>query len=132
MAEGKVARENHNSHAWSTIFHHHTAPAEDETLTERDAMAIFEELLEAMNQAYILGLKMNLPSHELDAIKKTYPDPRECLLQVILAFLRQVEPRPTWRVIVDALRSPAVNLTALAERWRPTSLIWGSSGRRLH
>ena len=35
-------------------------------------MAIFEELLEAMNQAYMLGLKLNLPSHELDA---TYPDP---------------------------------------------------------
>ena len=79
-------------------------------------MAIFEELLEAINQAYMLGLKMNLPSHELDAIRKTHPDPRECLLQVILAFLRQAEPRPTWRVIVDALRSPAVNLTALAKR----------------
>ena len=79
-------------------------------------MAIFEELLEAINQAYMLGLKMNLPSHELDAIRKTYPDPREFLLQVILAFLRQAEPRPTWRVIVDALRSPAVNLTALAKR----------------
>ena len=79
-------------------------------------MAIFEELLEAMNQAYILGLKLNLPSHELDAIRKTNPDPREFLLQVILAFLRRAEPRPTWRVIVDALRSPAVNLTALAER----------------
>ena len=79
-------------------------------------MAIFEELLEAMNQAYMLGLKLNLPSHELDAIRKTNPDPREFLLQVILAFLRRAEPRPTWRVIVDALRSPIVNLTALAER----------------
>ena len=83
MAEGKVARENHISHAWIAIFHHHTAPAEDKTLTERDAMAIFEELLEAMNQAYMLGLKLNLPSHELDAIRKTNPDPRECLLHCI-------------------------------------------------
>ena len=93
-----------------------TVTTEDVTLTERDAKDILEELQEAMNKAYILGLKMNLPSHELDAIKKTYPDPREFLLQVILAFLRQAEPRPTWRVIVDALKSPAVNLTALAER----------------
>ena len=46
-------------------------------------MAIFEELLEAMNQAYMLGLKLNLPSHELDAIRKTNPDPRECLLHCI-------------------------------------------------
>ena len=118
MAEGKVARENHNSHAWSTIIHHHTAPAEDETLTERDAKDILEELQEAMNRACELGLVLKLLPHEVDAIRKTYPAPRECLLQVILAFLRQVEPRPTWRVIVDALRSPAVNLTALAERVR--------------
>ena len=79
-------------------------------------MAIFEELLEAMNQAYMLGLKLNLPSHEVDAIRNTNPDPRDYLLQVILAFLRRAEPRPTWRVIVDALKSPTINLTALAER----------------
>ena len=85
-------------------------------LTERDAMAIFEELLEAMNQAYVLGLKMNLPTHEVDAISAAYMNARDRLLQVILVFLRRSEPGPTWRVIVDALRSPAVNLTALAER----------------
>ena len=94
----------------------HTAPTEGVTLTERDAMAIFEELQEAMNKAYQLGLVFELPPHELDAIKKNYPDPRDLLLQVILAFLRRAEPRPTWRVIVDALRSPVVNLTALAKR----------------
>ena len=97
-------------------------------------MAIFEELLEAMNQAYMLGLKLNLSFDELDAIRKAYPDPREYLLQVILAFLRQAKPRPTWRVIVDALRSPTVNLTALAERVEaahvpdPTATRLSSSG----
>ena len=90
-------------------------------------MAIFEELQEAINQAYMLGLKLNLPSHEVDAIRKIYPDPREFLLQVILAFLRRAKPRPTWRVIVDALRSPIVNLTALAERVEAARL--SSSGQ---
>ena len=66
-----------------------------------------------INKAYMLGLAFELPPHEVYAIKKTYPDPQEFLLQVILAFLRRAEPRPTWRVIVDA---PAVNLTALARR----------------
>ena len=90
-----------------------TVTTEDVTLTERD---IFEELQEAMNKAYELGLMLKLLPHEVDAIRKTHPDPRELLLLVILAFLRRAEPRPTWRVIVDALRSPIVNLTALAER----------------
>ena len=93
-----------------------TVTTEDVTLTERDAKDILEELQEAMNKAYELGLVLKLLPHEVDAIRKTYPDPRDCLLQVILAFLRQAEPRPTWRVIVDALRNPIVNLTALAER----------------
>ena len=83
---------------------------------ERDAKNILKELLEAMNQAYFLGVEFEIAPHEVEAIRKTYPDPREFLLQVILAFLRQAEPRPTWRAIVDALRSPLVNLTALAER----------------
>ena len=89
---------------------------EDVTLTERDAKDILEELLEAMNKAYELGLVLKLLPHELEAIKKASSNAQECLLQVILAFLRRVEPKPTWMVIVDALRNRIVNLTALAER----------------
>ena len=99
------------------VFHSpRTVTTEDVTLTERDAKDILEELQEAMNRACELGLVLKLLPHEVEAIRKTYPDPQDRLLQVILAFLRQVEPRPTWRVIVDALSSPAVNLTALARR----------------
>ena len=53
---------------------------------------------------------------EVEAISKTYQDPKERLCQIILAFLRQAEPPPTWRAIVNALRSRTVNLTALAKR----------------
>ena len=38
------------------------------------------------------------------------------LRDVIETFLQGVEPTPTWRVIVDALRSPAVNLLNLAKQ----------------
>ena len=88
----------------------------DETLTESDAAEILEELLSAQNQSYLLGLKLKLPVHEVEAIHLKYLDPRERLLHVIIAFLRQAEPRPTWRVIVEALRNPIVNLPALARR----------------
>ena len=53
---------------------------------------------------------------ELEAISKMYQDPKERFYQIILAFLRQVEPPPTWRAIVNALRSPIVNLIPLAKR----------------
>ena len=88
----------------------------DETLTESDAAEILEELLSAQNQSYLLGLKLKLPLHEVEAIHLKYLDPRERLLHIIVAFLGQAEPRPTWRVIVEALRNPIVNLPALARR----------------
>ena len=59
---------------------------------------------------------LNLKPRDVEAFRNTYQDPKDRLYHIILAFLRQAEPRPTWRVIVDALRSPLVNLTALAER----------------
>ena len=75
-----------------------------------------EELLEAQNKSKFLGLKLNLPTHVVEGIHDQYSDPQTRLLNVIEEFLRQVEPRPTWRVIVEALRSPAVKLPRLALR----------------
>ena len=78
-------------------------------------MKILEELLEAQSHAYLLGLKLGLRVPVLDGICASYSQPRERFLQVLIAFTQQVE-RPAWRAIVDALRSPALNLMSLARR----------------
>ena len=83
-------------------------------LTAKDAVKVLEELLPAQNQSYELGLTLNLPPHEVKSIHNTFTDPRKRLLQIVMAFLNQVDPQPTWRVIVDALKSPVVNLPQLA------------------
>ena len=82
-------------------------------LTVDDVLKVFEELLPAQDQSYELGLKLNLPPHEVESIHSTYTEPGKRLLQVIIQFLNQLEPRPTWRVIVDALKSSVVNLPQL-------------------
>ena len=79
-------------------------------------MKILEELLDAQNHAHLLGLMMNVKPRDVEAIQATYQQPKDRLLHIILAFLNQAEPRPTWRVIVDALKSPVVNLETLAMR----------------
>ena len=112
MAEGRFTSEIIED----SYLYANAAPAEDVPLTERDAAAVLEELLPAQTQSYLLGMKLKLEIHEIEAIHMKYLDPRDRLLHIILAFLRRAEPRPTWRVIVDALRNPIVNLTALAER----------------
>ena len=79
-------------------------------------MDIYEEILPAQNVSYKLGLKLKLPEHEVESIRKTKSDPSDQLLAVILKFLKETDPRPTWRVIVNALRSPAVNQLELASK----------------
>ena len=81
-----------------------------------EAVDILEEILEAQNVSYVLGLKLKLPQHVVEAIHSTHLRPRERLLHVLIEFTRLAEPRPTWRVIVDALRTPAVNLPRLADK----------------
>ena len=92
------------------------APTGDEPLTPDDAVNVLEEILEAQIQSYALGLKLKLPLHVVDGICEKHFEPRDRLLQILTAFLQQVDPRPTWRAIVDALRTPAVNLPQLAIR----------------
>ena len=72
--------------------------------------------MEAQNSTVLLGFMLSIKPMEVEAIKATYHCPRERLLQIILAFLRQAESPPTWGAIVNALKSPVVNLIALAKR----------------
>ena len=88
----------------------------DETIAKEDAIALLEELIEAQNQSFVLGLKLNVPQYEVESIHAEYSSPRDRLLHVIMAFLSQ--ERPTWRAVVDALSSTAVNMPRLADAVR--------------
>ena len=59
---------------------------------------------------------MKLPTDVLDGIVSRYADDRDRLLHVIKEFLKRIDPKPTWRAIVDALRSPFVDMPQLAEK----------------
>ena len=93
-----------------------TAPAAGGVLNTNDAASVVEEILPAQNKSYQLGLKLKLQQHEVDAINSTFREPSDRLLHIIIKFLEGTEPRPTWRVIIDALRSPLVDLPALASK----------------
>ena len=90
----------------------------NETLTPDDAVDMLEELLPAQNKSYELGLKLKLPQHVVEAIHSKELSPNKYLLKILIKFLQtNVErPRQTWSVIVEALKSPAVDLPVLARR----------------
>ena len=86
-----------------------------EQLKLNNIQDVFEELLPAQVQSFYLGIRLRLLHYVVDAIHKLYLQPQDRLYHVLVEFLKKVEPRPTWRVIVDALRSPTVDLPQLAE-----------------
>ena len=84
-------------------------------LTVDDASRVLEEIMEAQNRAFQLGLHLNLKPHEVQSICTQYRDPSDQLLYVLIEALKKVPPL-TWRRIADALRSSSVGLPRLAEK----------------
>ena len=84
----------------------------DTTLTRRDIIRVAEELFDVRNNSRTLGLVLGLEKSVVDVEYRRLTDQ---LLQVIAEFLERKEPRPTWGVIVNALRSPLIGMHALAE-----------------
>ena len=78
-------------------------------------MSVLDEILEAQNDSNVIGLQLRVPPHVVESIHSTHSQPRDRLLHVLLEFLKKVEPRPTWRVVADALRRPSVNFPHLAQ-----------------
>ena len=98
-----------------TLFMSYAALTGDKILTPDDIERILEEILPAMNRSRYIGMALKIPEHIIQTIHDRYEDPQDRLSYILLEFLRQVEPRPTWRAIVDALKSPLVNCTYLAQ-----------------
>ena len=67
------------------------APTGDDPLTPDDAVNVLEEILEAQSQSYVLGLKLKLPLHVVEDICDNHSQPRDRLLQILTAFLQQVD-----------------------------------------
>ena len=115
MAEGtELACNNCNSQV--RLLLPFAAPTRHEPLTPDDAVNVLEEILEAQDHSRFLGLKLNVPAYIVTGIHTHYTDPKERLYYILVEFLQRGDPRPTWRAIVEALRSPAVNLPQLAMR----------------
>ena len=85
-------------------------------LTEGDLATVLNEIYEARVHAYYVGLNLKVPTDVLESIESQYSDDRRRLHHVIKEFLKRTDPKPTWRAIVDALKSPTVDMAKLAEK----------------
>lgn len=52
----------------------------------------------------------------LDGIREQFKDPDDCLREAITHWLKQIETKPTWRALVNALKTHSVGEGQLAGR----------------
>ena len=102
----------------SFVFRCHYAEADgfkDLTLNQEDVPKVVCEILEVQTKSKTFGRVLGLPRVTVDSIHQQNIDPQECLFGVIDEFVKQVEPLPTWKVIVEALRNPLICQHRLAQ-----------------
>ena len=75
---------------------------------------VLNEIHDARTKWYYIGLELKLDVSTLKAIEFKYSDSKDCLREVIMEWLKAVDPEPTWRNLVDALRRPVVEESKLA------------------
>ena len=92
-----------------------TAAFGDRTLDQNDVAGVVREIINVQTKSETLGRVLELSKGKVDSIHHQCSDSQKCLFGVIDEFVAQLEPRPTWRVILNALRDPLIGQTRLAE-----------------
>ena len=92
-----------------------TTDVMDKTLNKDDATDIVQRLLDLQSKAKTLGRLLKLSKATIDVTPQLTSDPQAPLFFVIDEFLKQVEPRPTWRFILNTLRDPLIGEHSLAQ-----------------
>ena len=84
-------------------------------LTIDDLALVCEEAYEARTKWHDLGLALRVPEDALESIESRCSRPKDGLREMLKAWLRRVEPEPTWAALVKALASKLVEEGPLAK-----------------
>ena len=87
----------------------------DEILSREDVAFIVEKIIGVQAKSELLGRRLKVQSYRVDSILQQYKDPQNQLFHIIDEFVRQVEPKPTWRTILEALGGPLIREASLAQ-----------------
>ena len=82
-----------------------------------DLRKVQDSIWEARTDWYNLGLGLDIAPDSLDAIQQENAQkPDHCFRAMLTKWLKQDSPRPTWSALAEALRSPSVDHSKLAEQ----------------
>ena len=83
-----------------------------------DLRCVREELLDVSRKWFDIGLTLELNVGFLECVRDQYPDPSTALREMLLQWLKKVDPPPTWEGLACALESRTVGEPRLAEQLR--------------
>lgn len=87
------------------------------TLSDKDIKHVRREIYDARTKWYDIGIELEIPTSTLKSIKLMYNNsPAECLVEMLDTWLKQVNPKPSWRLLTNALEQPTVGEEQLADK----------------
>ena len=93
-------------------------------LSTSDLSNVRNEVTFAAARWYDIGLELGMTADYLDTIKKANDDPQVCLREMLRHWLLS---EPSWEALITALRSPAIEYSALAgeieKKYRNTAIV---------
>ena len=85
-------------------------------LTVTDLHKVQKAAWDSRNEWYNIGLELNIDPGTLDAIRSDYAMTKDCFREMLTAWLKMVQPKPTLAALAEALQSPTVGFEHLAEQ----------------
>ena len=95
-----------------------TSPCPAPSLGVDDLNDVRKELLDVSSKWFDIGLELRLRTGFLENIESQNQDVWVCLRKMLLHWLKNVDPLPTWEGLACALESPTVGDPRLAEQLR--------------
>jgi len=84
-------------------------------LSASDLLVVTEQLNDIRAKWYDIGLQLHVSVGTLDAVKEQYDGTSHCLRETLKIWLKTCPSHPTWKNIVDAIRSSTVGEVRLVE-----------------
>ena len=87
-------------------------------LTEDDLPTLLNELNDIIDIWFRFGVQLRVPISRLNAIKREHSNPDDCLMHMLIFWLSNTIPSPTWETVVDALCCAAIGREQMADKIR--------------
>ena len=93
-------------------------------LSIEDLNEVIKATWQARVEWYDIGLGLHISPNTLDAIRNDNRDIcKACFREMLKVWLKRSHPPPTWKELVETLRSPMVGFEHIAELLSPRAAI---------